>query len=133
MAATPEARIEAFLADYLARWEEAAPLFEQHTMGAFDQWLPALAGLERRHLLPGTAFRIETSFSRPAPFRPGGEAITRVDVDGDAAALRTAVDDVFDSIREWRLRRVDGEWLIADYETYDADPDLPFVTAEDED
>ncbi|GAA1506981.1 hypothetical protein [Nocardioides humi] len=112
MAATPEARIEAFLADYFAQWEVVAPLFEQQAVDGFDRWLPALAEVEQRHLAPGTDFRIENSFARPATFRPGGEEVARVETDGDAGRVRTVVDDVLESVREYELVRVGGDWLI---------------------
>ncbi|WP_418061440.1 DUF4241 domain-containing protein [Pimelobacter simplex] len=129
MAATPQARVEQFVTDYFARWEAVAPHFETAGGDGFAHWLPALAGLEERHLAPGTGFRIETSFARPAPFRPGGETVTAVTTDGDTSTVRVAVDDVFDSIREYVLRRTPDGWLIDHYATYDDDPDLPYVTA----
>lgn len=131
MAATPEARVAQFVADYFARWEAVAPSFETPGVDGFAHWLPALAGLEERHFVPGTDFRIENSFGRPAPFRPGGETVAAVAVDGDAGTVRVAVDDIFDSIREYVLRRTADGWLIDHYATYDDDPDLPYVSADE--
>lgn len=130
MAATPEARVAQFVTDYFAQWEAVAPHFEAAGGDGFAHWRPALAGLEQRHLAPGTDFRIEDSFARPAPFRPGGETVTAVATDGDTSTVRVAVDDVFDSIREYVLRRSADGWLIDHYATYDDDPDLPYVTAD---
>ncbi|XBB66578.1 DUF4241 domain-containing protein [Nocardioides sp. WV_118_6] len=131
MAASPEARVAQFVADYFARWEEVAPHFETPGVDGFAHWLPALAALEEHHLVPGTDFRIDTSFGRPAPFRPGGETVTAVVTEGDTSTVRAAVDDIFHSIREYVLRRTPQGWLIDHCATYLDGPDLPFLGREE--
>ncbi len=130
MAATPEERVAAYGADYYASWKKVARRFDRQVVKGFARWSSALEGLEQRHLAPGTDYRIENSFGRPAPYRPGGETTTQVTTDGDTATVRTAVDEALESIREYELVRVGGDWLIHRIALYNVDPELPYLTAE---
>jgi hypothetical protein len=118
--ATPEARVQAFIADY----------FRVHGQGrnfTFHQWNAAAARLEKVHFVGGGERGLSQLMPGEPEYRPGDEILhtssggtTRIETRAPAGALAR--------YHEFELREVRGDWRIVRIRHYFKGGDDLFVT-----
>ncbi|OLO74227.1 DUF4241 domain-containing protein [Actinomyces oris] len=129
----PRARIEAFLADYVAAHAEVKPLFdnrkEKGAEDPFSAWYAKLEELRAAHQMERSLKGDIAGFSEPAAFSPETVTIERIDVYGTSAMARLARSRraMGDPIIEMMLVRVGDDWRIDTIDDYREEPGSPLV------
>ena len=92
----PRARIEAFLADYVAAHAEVKPLFDNKEKGtslaAFDAWTEKLREIDAAHRNGEFYRQYALSFGSSPDFSPDTVEIEKIEVYGNMARARLARD-----------------------------------------
>ena len=129
----PRARIEAFLADYVAAHAEVKPLFDNREKGAprddFDAWRKKLREIDAAHRNGEFYRQYAFSFCSSPDFSPDTVEIEKIEVYGNMARARLARDSraYGDPIIEMMLVRVGDDWRIDTIDDYREEPGSPLV------
>ncbi|MFK4789517.1 DUF4241 domain-containing protein [Microbacterium sp. ZW T5_56] len=129
--ASPEERVQKFMAEYEAQWRIAAPEFEirdpEHPRRAFVVWGELMAATRHNHFSETSSLDLAGSFGRPAEYGPEAEEFVRVDVHGDTAYVITQTTSVVKSLHEYALQREGSDWRIVAIADHYGEPTAPFV------
>ncbi|MFJ6026973.1 DUF4241 domain-containing protein [Pseudarthrobacter sp. NPDC092424] len=125
------ARVEAFVADFHARWQRSgkSPDPSGFDPRVFETWAAELSGLLATHCTPGMRTGREGALSSSPAHHPGAEQITDVEVDEDTATVRSVIHGAGNNpyYYKYQLRRGDDGWRISRLSTFLNPPGAPFV------
>jgi hypothetical protein len=128
-ASTPEARVQAFIADF-ARLHAASDRIRED--GDFDRWGTAISRLDAAHFVKDGHSGLDTAMSSNPDHAPGAEKIIRHARDGQEAVIETHLAGKFDSrYFVYELREVRGDWRIVRLRTYLDSAEEPFMTPQE--
>ncbi|MFJ5862089.1 DUF4241 domain-containing protein [Pseudarthrobacter sp. NPDC092439] len=124
-------RVEAFVADFHAGWQRSgkSPDPSGFDPRVFETWAAELADLLATHCTPGMRTGREGALSSNPAHHPDAELITDVEVDGDAATVRSVIHSAGNSpyYYKYQLLRGDDGWRISQLSTFLHPPGAPFV------
>ncbi len=124
-ASTPEARVQAFIADF-AKLHAASADLRRRT--DFEQWSAAVRRLDRIHFVEGGRSGLDGTLSDHLP----KETIIRSERDGHGAVIETALLDAMPArYYEYELRERDGDWRIVRLRSFLASAEEPFLSEQE--
>jgi len=125
-APTPEARVQAFIADFYKLHAASARIRKDMD---FDKWHAAITRLESAHFVAGARCGLDGVMAGNPDHAPGAEKIIRNVSQGQDVLIETSLaDGSLHHYFEYELRKVGGDWRIASLRTYLDPIDKPFMT-----
>jgi hypothetical protein len=125
-APTPEARVQAFIADF-ARLHAASGKIRDD--GDFDKWSAAISRLDAAHFINGANSGLDGVMAGNPEHVPGSEKIIRnVRQDQDVLIETHFPDGSITRYYEYQLREVRGDWRIVKLRSYLDSAEQPYMT-----
>ncbi len=126
-AATPEARVQAFIADF-ARLHAASA--EVRHDGDFDAWRARISRLDAAHFVAQARSGLDAVMGDNPCHDTGTGVLVRRERNGREAAIETHVAEAYlEHYFVYDLREVEGDWRIVRLRTYLDSAEAPFMTA----
>lgn len=124
-ASTPEARVQAFIADF-AKLHAASADLRRNT--DFEQWSVAVRRLDMIHFVEDGRSGLDGVLSDHLP----KQTIIRSERDGQGAVIETALPDEMPArYYEYELRELDGDWRIVRLRSFFGSADEPFLSEQE--
>lgn len=125
-AATPEARVQAFIAEFVELHAASAQVRRD---GDFDAWRARISRLDAAHFVAQGRSGLDAVMGDNPYHDTGTKVLIHSVRDGHEAAVEThAVESFLDRYFVYALREIEGDWRIARLRSYLDSAEAPFMT-----